>query len=261
MEKIEILRFIEQLDSYNIRQEYLAAQKHLEDGLKRATQLEDEGAKLTILSEMMGFYRIHNKKEKGLKATQEGLSMLEKHPLGDAITMATIFCNAATTLKAFGKAEEAMPYYESALVLYEGALLKTDKRYAALYNNMALAYADLGKTKEALKQCEKALAIVKAQKDGQPEMAITYLNMADIHLTMLNTNAKTEENHEDTIEKLIKMAYNCLQEYQGENDAYFAYVCQKCAPSFGYHGYFLYKTAVLKMEEQARQKIDMSNLK
>lgn len=248
MEKIEILEFINQLDTYNKRQEYTKAQEHLEEGLRRASLLGDEGAMLTILSEMMGFYRIHNNPQDGLKATYQGLSMLEKHPLGDAESMATIFCNGATTLKAFGKAKEAMPYYESALKLYEGALLKTDKKFAALLNNMALAYTDLGEPEEALKQCENALEILRIHKDGQPEMAITYLNMADIYLNM-------GENKEDTIEKLVKMAYNCLQEYKGNDFAYFAFVCQKCAPSFGYHGFFLYKADVLHMEEKARQEI------
>ena len=86
--------------------------------------------------------------------------------------------NAATTWKAFGQAEKALPLYEKAWRAYSGTLDPADYRFAGLSNNMALSYADLGEYAQAGTYYEKAIGIMKKLPQGS--MAVSYTHLASI---------------------------------------------------------------------------------
>ena len=115
---------------------------YLEDWMARYEEAGDWASQITILNEMMGFYRNSGEREKGLAAVEKGLALVGDHGLSQTVTGGTTCLNAATTMKAFGKAAEAMPYYDQAFRAYGGSLPPGDYRFGGLFNNMALAWEE-----------------------------------------------------------------------------------------------------------------------
>ena len=68
---------------------------------------------------------------------------------------------------------------------------------------------------------------------GELEQAMTYLNMADALEAQLGM-----ENGERSIFSLLDLASALLEMPSVPKDSYYAYVCEKCAPSFDHFGYF-----------------------
>ena len=111
---------------------------------------------------------------------------------------------------------------------------------------------------EALTLYEKAAKVMAGVADGELEQAITYLNMADT----VEAKAGMEEG-ESRIYALLDRAEELLEtkgeEFLGRDErllsdraalrmlgreekarlGYYAFVCEKCAPTFAYYGYFL----------------------
>ena len=115
------------------------AEEFLYGWLKKAGELADWRGELTLQNELMGFHRSSGKEALGLQAVREGIQLIQDHGMEETLTAGTTFLNAATTLKAFGRAEEAIPWYERAEKLYNRLLGEGDYRFAGLCNNLALA--------------------------------------------------------------------------------------------------------------------------
>ena len=139
--------------------------------------------------------------------------------------------DAATTMKAFGEAEASIPVYEDVRGVYEKYLDPDDARFGGLYNNMALALADCGRYGEAEDAYEKALVVMSSKKNGALESAITLINMAELYERALGDS-------EGAVGRCMDQAYECLKTPGIDHDGYYAFVCRKCAPSFGHFGYF-----------------------
>ena len=140
LQNTSIHGIIEEFDRLLARDDKDAAAAYLETWLSRFEDTGDWAGQITILNEMMGFYRNTGEKEKGLSAVKKGLSLAGEHRLSETVSGGTTYLNAATTLKAFGRAAEAMPYYEQAFRAYGKNLDAGDYRFGGLFNNMALAY-------------------------------------------------------------------------------------------------------------------------
>ena len=70
--------------------------------------------------------------------------------------------------------------------------------------------------------------------NGRLEKAITLLNMAQ---TLENRDGM--EKSEAQIYAWLDEAAELLKEEEGPDPGYYAFICEKCAPSFSYYGYFL----------------------
>ena len=159
--------------------------------------------------------------------------------------MGTTYINAATGYAAFEKTKEALPLYQKAQTIYEEALPQNDARLGGLYNNMALTMMKLGDYENARTYFQKALAVMSAQEHGEAEMAITMLNLADLVAAEVGVEAG-----EAQIGAYLDEAERLLDTESLPKDGNFAFVCEKCAPIFGYYGYFLTEQ---KLAEQARE--------
>ena len=124
-----------------------------------------------------------------------------------------------------------------------------------LYNNMALTCVALAKETQttghgsaewfnrAFSLYEKALEQMRHVPNGELEQAITYLNMAD---ALEGRDGPEAAEHQ--ISELLDIAYDFLQTPSVPRDGYYAFVCEKCAPTFSYYGYFL---AAEELQKQA----------
>lgn len=239
---IPVDRVIEKLDMLLNRNDMDGAGRLLRSWRDEAIALKDKNGELAILSEMMGYYRKTKEKERGLESVKRGLKLIDELGLKGGVSAATITLNAATTLKAFGKAEEALPYYEEVLKIYREQLKPDDPKIAGLYNNYALTLVDLKEFDKAEKLYFDAIEILKNVKDGENDIAVTYVNLAHMY--------DDKSGDEDKIDECMNKAYEYLNSDKLTQNGYHAYVCSKCAPSFAYFGYFLIDEELRKRSEE-----------
>ncbi|MBQ9511184.1 MAG: tetratricopeptide repeat protein [Clostridia bacterium] len=231
--QINISRVKEKLDEYLSHNDYAGGERHLKYWIDEARAGRDGGGELFIQNELMGLYRKTGRKNDAYDAMNNALALTEALKLHETTTEATTFVNAATVLKAFGESQKAIPLYERARVLYEKLLKDSDAKLGGLYNNMALALCDAGRFDEATELFGKAIEVMKKVEYGELEQAITYLNMANVVEAQ-----KGLEDGEGDIEALLDRAKTLLLTPTVPHNGYYAFVCEKCAPTFGYYGHF-----------------------
>lgn len=237
-ESIPVRRVIDKLDEYLSRNDYTSAEKHLKYWLTEAQFSGDEKGEFTVLNEQVGLYRKLADESKALCAIDRLLELIRDDK---NISAATAYINIATAYKSFGKAADALPLYEKARSVYEEFLDSSDERLGGLYNNMALTLTDLEEYSFAKELYLKALQIMKNAKDGECEMAITCCNLAD-----LTEKESGIENGEKQINEYLEKAFSLLNCKNITYDGHYAFVCEKCAPTFGYYGYFSYENELEK---------------
>lgn len=240
MSVFSVPEFIKKLDRYYAHEDLSGAEKFLREQYDICNSTENNGGKLTVLNEMTGFFRQTGDKDSAFGAISEALELLDNTDIEDEVTCATIRLNCATTMKCFGKSDEAMKYYDSAASVYEKRLGKNHPLLAGLYNNRGLALQDLGNDALAESDFRRAIEITLTDKKNGLETAVSYVNLA--HL-LFNINPVDTE-----INDLLDKAYVILTDpYYFGFDKY-AFTCRKCAPSFGYFGRFLQEK---KLNERA----------
>ena len=230
---IDVQRVIAKLDEYLAQNDYAAAERHLKYWEEEARQGNDRRGEFSLAEELMGLYRKLGRREEAISYAEKAVHYIDLIDLGGTVSAATAMLNAATVYKAFGQAERGIPLFEKAQAIYEEKLPAGDSRLAGLYNNFALALVDLKRFEEARAMYQKALAIIGATEGGEPEQAITELNLASLAEAQYGLEAaeKEIEEHLDRAEKLLK------KEGLVKNGNY-AFVAEKCAPVFGYYGWF-----------------------
>ena len=239
-----VARVIERLDELAAKNDSAGMERVLDYWENEAKALGDDRGLLVILSEEVGHYRREGDEKKGLSACEQALALLA---VEEEITVAdaTVYLNIATTMKAFGRAEEALKYYDVAREVYERELDEGDYRLAGYHNNYATALADLGRFDEARAHYMKALDILKAQGNVN-EAAITYVNLAKLADDEREALGDEDDGRAD---EYIELAYATLMSDDAEQNGPYASVCMKVADACGYHGYFLYKN---ELEERAK---------
>lgn len=240
---VPLQRILAKLDEDFGRNDYAAAERHLLYWIKEAGEGGDLRGLLSLENERMGLYRKLGRKEAAIGCAEAALELAEKTELTDSVTGATTDLNAATVFKAFGMAERAIPYYERARAIYERQLAPDDPRRGGLYNNMALALCDLGRYAEARNCYDAALSVMAKAEHGALEQAITQLNLCNL--------AEAEKGllgAEDEIERRLDEAERLLETPSLPRNGYYAFVCEKCAPTFTYYGRFAYGS---ELEERA----------
>ena len=237
-------RIREKLDEYMSRRDYAGAERHLKYWLAEARQNGDLRGEFFLRGEMMGHYRKAGDKEQAILNANEGLNLIEKLGFEGTISADTAYVNAATVYDAFDMPERSVELFEKARAIYESALDETDGRLGGLYNNMGLAYMALKRFGEAYEAFLKALDIMGKVENGALEQAITYLNLANA--VELEHGL---EKGEQKIGQYLDKAAALLDDPTLPRDGYYAFVCEKCAPTFDYYGWFL---AAADLNERAK---------
>ena len=235
---IPVTRVIQKLDEHLGKNDYNAALRHLLYWQKEAEALSDDGGLLTINCELMGLYRKISKKDEAIAAAERALCLLEKTNLSDSITAGTTLVDAATVFNAFGDDNRSLDLFFKARSLYEKYLDKNDGRLGALYNNCGLTLSSLNRFDEAEDFFFKALAVMKKAENGELDIAITHLNLANLY-----EKRDGIENAFEMIAERLAAARELIESKSVKRDSYYAFVCDKCANTFGYY----------KMEDYARE--------
>ena len=226
-------RVVEKLDEYMSRRDYAGAERHLLYWLEEARAGGDLRGQLMLMGELIGHYRKTGAREKALESIDSALALIDALDFGDTISAGTTYVNAATALNAFGENERALALFEKARTLYERSAAIETRLLGGLYNNMALTCAALGRYDEALSLYDLAMARMGETENGELEQAITCLNIAN-----LIEARDGMEAGEESIYELMERAAALLDTPDVPRNGYYAFVCEKCAPTFDYYGWF-----------------------
>ena len=241
---IPVRRVLDKLDEYFSRDDEAGAERHLNYWLAEAKENRDRRGELTVLNELVGLYRKTERETEALETAERAIRLAEAIGLTGSVTMGTTLLNAATAYKVFERPVKALGLYEQARELYEANLPPTDGRLAGLYNNMAVTLTALKRYEEARDMYEAALAIVGKTEGGQADEAVTWLNMADL----IGAQQGVEEG-DAAIRGCLDKAEALLNDPDLPRDGYYAFVCEKCAPTFAFYGYYF---TAKELEKRAR---------
>lgn len=237
-------RIVEKVDEYMSRRDYAGVERHLLYWLEEAKLGRDLRGELLIRNELVGHYRKVGDREKAYASAEEALRLLDAIGYDGSISAGTSFVNIATVYNAFGDNDRALALFERARAVYEAIPSVKPELLGGLYNNMALTCVSLGRFREAHELYEKALAVMGRVENGCLEQAITYLNMANA--------AEAEKGlleADGEIAHCLDAALALLETPSVPRNGYYAFVCEKCAPTFAYYGYFF---AANELNEAAR---------
>ena len=238
-------RIIAKMDEYMSRRDYAGAERHLLYWLAEAQLGGDKRGELLVRNELVGHYRKVGNREKALESGDEALRLLDELDFGGTISSGTTYTNVATACSAFGENQRALALFEKARAVYESAPRTAPELLGGLYNNMALACVALGQFDRAFDLYDKAMDAMSKVPGGVLEQAITCLNMANA------VEARDGmEAGEHRIFDLMDRAWELLDNPSAPRDGYYAFVCEKCAPTFSYYGYF---AAAEELNERAKQ--------
>ena len=227
--RIPIESIISKLDMYLNREDYASAHRLLLYWKDESRNINDLRGELEILNELLGFSRRINDKEGGLSAVWRCFELIEILNISGT-TAGTIYLNGATTLKCFGQPQESIPYYEKAYQCFEGNLPKDDKLWGGFFNNYALALADVGRYDDAIDRYQEAIDVMSCVENGHVEVAVTLMNIAELFERI------GDSNH--LIDQSLEQALYYLNDSSLPRNGYYAFVCRKCAPTFGHFGWF-----------------------
>ena len=230
-ESIPIRSVIGKFDAAASREDYAECDRLLGYWLAEARALGDRRGELSLLSEAAGLYRKINDRERALKTVDDCLKLLESGEFSGLISTGDMYINCATTLSAFGLAERSLEYFDRALAIYEAELPAGHEMFAAYYNNRGLALSFLGRYAEARDCFFRAADILSKIEARRLDLAITHLNIADTFV---------EDAELDDREGCVERARSLIEDPEVKRDAYYAFVCRKCAPAFRHYGYFAY---------------------
>lgn len=243
VESIPQQRIAQKLDDYMSRRDYAGAERHLLYWLGEAKRGRDLRGELFLCNELVGHYRKAADRESAFRYAERALELLDALGFEEGVSAGTTLVNAATAYSAFGEHERALALFTRAKPIYEADAAKP-QLLGGLYNNMATACAALGRYGEAFALYDAALAQMALVPHGALEQAVTYLNMADAVAAEQGVEAG-----EARIAELLDKAYTLLVDDSLPRDGYYAFVCEKCAPGFAYHGWFV---AAQELEQAAR---------
>lgn len=244
VKSVPLQRIAQKLDEYWGARDYAGAERHLLYWLEEAKLGHDERGEFMLENELMGHYRKLGREKEAIAHAEAALGLSANFD-ADSISAATCYVNAATVYHAFSRASAALPYFEQAKAIYKKKLPAGDSRLGGLYNNMALALTALRRYGEAYECYQKALQVMANAENGAMEQAITHLNIANA----VEAEHGLEKGAEK-IEQCLETAQRLLDEPSLPRSGYYAFVCEKCAPTFDYYGWFFYATELKNRAEE-----------
>jgi len=174
---MKIEEVLKQLDHLFETNRMTEVEDFLGGKLKEAMDEDDTSCVITIINEMIGFFRDTGQDEKSVAYSKKVIALMENLGFAGSVPFATTLLNVANAYRAAGLLSESLDYYKQVFEIYEKNLEKEDFRFASLQNNLSLLYQEMGEFGKAVESLERALEIVKKYPEAQFELAVTYTNL------------------------------------------------------------------------------------
>ena len=163
------------------------AEPYLLQAMDDAENAGDDAGLLTVLNETMGFYRSQGRHEDNQWIVQRSIELALRMRLEGTEAWTTTLINAATSMRAAGRYDQAEDLYHQAIDSAKATLSPTDRRMAALHNNLSMLYSETGRPEQALHELEAALRVLEAASvdpSNDIDIATTHTNIALILLEL-----------------------------------------------------------------------------
>lgn len=183
----------------------------LREELKAALEKEKYDVAVSLLNEMMGFFRETSQWEKSYECIEAVLELMNRMGLKDSVHYGISLVNCANAYRAGGEYEKSLELYKKAEKIYKANFRDEDGQYAAFYNNLSLLYQETGDFSKAKDALYKSLNIIDKQPDSELEQAVTRTNLASTLIRL---------NELDKAEGLLKEAL-CILEKNNIRDVHY----------------------------------------
>ena len=187
-------QILQNLNELLLQQRLEEAEEYLLSEIEEAVRMDDMAATITLLNELVEFYRERGEREKCLAYCRQLLQIIQEAGLEGTIPYATSLLNIANSYCAAGLLRESMSLFEKVRLIYNEQLEDADYRYATLYNSMSLLFQEMGDYESACDCLKRALGIVTQYSEARIEVAVTYTNLAVVQLKLMR--------YEEAIENL-----------------------------------------------------------
>ena len=210
---LDLAVIVQQVDTFFAQNKGADAEALLKQSIVQAVQEEDDNALLTLLNELIGYYRETSQVEASFHLADQAITLMGQMGLEGTIPYATTLLNVANAYRAGGRLEDSLRCYEKTMEVYRRLLHPEDMLVASLYNNMSLLYQEMERFGEAKDCLLKALEIVSFHEEAYFELAVTYANLAATCLTL---------NEDQEASGYFRKAIALFEQYQIEDAHYSA---------------------------------------
>lgn len=196
---MDINKVLEGLDELFAEAKMQEVIPYLTDACRKAEQEGDAGSMLSILNELIGFCRESCQYEESMAYAKDAVLLIEKAGFTGTIHHATTLLNIANALRAAGHLEDSLSTYQQTGQMYEQLLSPDDFGFANLNNNMSLLYQEMGDFQAAADCLKKALSIVEKYPGKEWELAVTYTNLANTYLQLVQGGENSGQLQEEAV--------------------------------------------------------------
>lgn len=193
-----------------------------------AANEEANSLHLSILNELMGFYRSRGEHAKNQPIINRALNLANKMQLAGTEAGTTTLINAATSLRAAGDYDRAEKIYTQALNESAATLGAKNRKLAALHNNLSMLYSETGRTSEAIEELNQALEILQntsTDPEHDIDIAATHTNIALAMLQECTKPSESTNSKSDSLNAAFKHASTSVRMYvtgNNENQPHYA---------------------------------------
>lgn len=182
---MNVEKSLEQLETLITQQRTNEIEGFLLEKIEDSASQEDIGSLITLMNELIGYYRESGEFEKALGYCREVLQVAAQAGLAGTIPYATTLLNVANTCREGGLVREAMVHYQEVRGIYINNIEDTDFRYVNLYNGMGMLFQDMGDYESACDCQERALSVAVLYHEARAETAILYTSLAIYQIKLM----------------------------------------------------------------------------
>lgn len=173
------------------------ADPYLQQAMVDAENAGDDAGLLTVLNETLGFYRSQSRHKENQWIVQRTLELAARMGLttSESEAWTTTLINCATAMRAAKQYDQAEDLYAQALAASKRTLTPTDRRLAALHNNLSMLYSETNRLDKAEAELRQALRIIEASSVNPDEDIDVASSNTNLALTLLS-EGKLGEAHD-----------------------------------------------------------------
>ena len=193
-----------------------------------AANEEANPLQLSILNELMGFYRSRGEHAKNQPIINRALNLADSMRLAGTEAGTTTLINAATSLRAAGSYDRAEKIYTQALNESAATLGAKNRKLAALHNNLSMLYSETGRTSEAIEELNQAFEILQntsTNPNHDIDIAATHTNIALAMLQECTKPSESTNSKSDSLNAAFEHASTSVRMYiagNNENQPHYA---------------------------------------
>ena len=179
---------------------------------------------LVILNELIGFYRDCGRFSESLSAGQDAMLLARDMDLVGTVPYGTTLINVANALRAAGHLDAAQTYFTQARETLALHLPENDILFAGLQNNLSLLLQEKGDFVGAVKEGERALAIVRENlKEARDAQDVDRVKDLSTKEAISLTNIALSKQHMDQDAEAEEMLSQALSFFTGLTPSDFHY--------------------------------------